>query len=108
MTRSRRGFRKFFLNRRRERKPAENSVSVGCAPPPWPISKIPMKKLMLFLVLLCLAGAAAAADSPKDVQAAIDRGDYAAAQSMLRQAVSEHPSSAKAHYVLAEVLDDPN
>ena len=63
-----------------------------------------MKKLMLFLVLLCLAGAAAAADSPKDVQAAIDRGDYAAAQSMLRQAVSEHPSSAKAHYVLAEVL----
>ncbi|SFW25198.1 tetratricopeptide repeat protein [Luteibacter sp. UNCMF366Tsu5.1] len=63
-----------------------------------------MKKLMLFLVLLCLATAASAADSPKDVQAAIDRGDYATAETLLRQAVSEHPSSAKAHYVLAEVL----
>jgi hypothetical protein len=63
-----------------------------------------MKKLIVCLALLCLSFAAAAADSPKDVQALIDRGDFSGAEAMLRQAVTEHPSSAKAHYVLAEVL----
>ena len=63
-----------------------------------------MQKLILFLVLLVLTSAASAADSPKDVQALIARGDYAGAESMLREAITEHPQSAKAHYVLAEVL----
>lgn len=63
-----------------------------------------MQKLILFLALLVLSSAASAADSPKDVQALISRGDYAGAEAMLRDAVTEHPQSAKAHYVLAEVL----
>lgn len=69
-----------------------------------PTSKIPMKKSLLFVVLLCFASAAAATDTPNDVKALIARGDYGGAEAMLRQAVSEHPASAKAHYVLAEVL----
>ncbi|MDR6937350.1 tetratricopeptide repeat protein [Luteibacter sp. 3190] len=62
-----------------------------------------MARLVLFLLLLG-ASLAHAADSPKDVQALIARGDYAGAEAMLREAVAEHPQSAKAHYVLAEVL----
>jgi hypothetical protein len=63
-----------------------------------------MKKTLLAFTLFSVALAATAADSPKDVQALIARGDYSGAETMLRQAVSEHPQSAKAHYVLAEVL----
>lgn len=63
-----------------------------------------MKKTLLAFALFSVALAVTAADSPKDVQALIARGDYAGAEAMLRQAVSEHPQSAKAHYVLAEVL----
>jgi hypothetical protein len=64
-----------------------------------------MRKPILTLVLLALTSvAASAADSPKDVQALIAKGDYPAAETALRQAVSEHPDSAKVHYVLAEVL----
>lgn len=63
-----------------------------------------MQKLILFLVLLVLTSVAGAADSPNDVQALIARGDYPGAEAMLRDAIAEHPQSAKAHYVLAEVL----
>lgn len=63
-----------------------------------------MKTSLLFAALLSLASIASAADSPKDVQALVARGDYPGAERLLRQAVSEHPASAKAHYVLAEVL----
>lgn len=64
-----------------------------------------MRKPILTLVLLALTSvSASAADSPKDVQALIAKGDYPAAEAALRQAVSEHPQSAKVHYVLAEVL----
>jgi len=63
-----------------------------------------MQKLLLSLILLVASTAASAADSPKDVQALIARGDYPAAEAALRQAITDHPKSAKAHYVLAEVL----
>ena len=63
-----------------------------------------MQSRSLLLALLLLAPALHAADSPKDVQALIARGDYPGAEAMLRQAIAEHPQSAKAHYVLAEVL----
>lgn len=63
-----------------------------------------MPKLLLTLALLVATSVAAAAESPKDVQAMIARGDYPAAEAALRQAISDHPQSAKAHYILAEVL----
>jgi hypothetical protein len=69
----------------------------------WSPDKI-MQKLLLSLILLVVASVASAADSPKDVQAMIARGDYSGAEAALRQAVTDHPQSAKAHYVLAEVL----
>lgn len=62
-----------------------------------------MRSRSLLLALL-LAPSVYAADSPKDVQALIARGDYPGAETMLREAIAEHPQSAKAHYVLAEVL----
>jgi len=72
--------------------------------PPSCLADTSMKKTLLAFALFSVALAATAADSPKDVQALIARGDYTGAEAMLRQAVSEHPQSAKAHYVLAEVL----
>ena len=63
-----------------------------------------MKKLILAFVLLALTGLASAADSPHDVQALIVRGDYPGAEALLREAIKDHPQSAKAHYVLAQVL----
>jgi tetratricopeptide (TPR) repeat protein len=64
-----------------------------------------MHKPILTLVLLALTSVAASAeDTPKDIQALIARGDYSGAETALRQTISEHPTSAKAHYILAEVL----
>lgn len=63
-----------------------------------------MPKLLLSLILLAATAVASAADSPKDVQALIARGDFPGAEAALREAITEHPQSAKAHYVLAEVL----
>jgi tetratricopeptide (TPR) repeat protein len=63
-----------------------------------------MHKLMLALTLLVASAVASAADSPKDVQALIASGNYPAAEAALRDAIKDHPQSAKAHYVLAEVL----
>lgn len=49
-------------------------------------------------------GSAQALPSIDEVQAATQRGDYAGAEKMLREVVAARPDSAKAHYVLAEVL----
>jgi len=57
---------------------------------------------MLFAALLSIA--ALAVPTPNDVKAAVGRGDYASAESMLKEVVSAHPNSAKAHYEYAEVL----
>jgi tetratricopeptide (TPR) repeat protein len=64
-----------------------------------------MKNLLFALCLAFAAvGPAYADDSPKAVQAAIAQGNYPLAEQELRQAIAEHPQSAKAHYVLAQVL----
>ena len=64
-----------------------------------------MKKLLLTgLLVLLVSGSAFAADGPKEVEAAIQQGNYTLAEQDLRQAISEHPQSAKAHYMLAQVL----
>lgn len=64
-----------------------------------------MKKLWLTgLLFLLVSGSALAADGPKEVEAALKQGNYTLAEQDLRQAIAEHPQSAKAHYLLAEVL----
>ncbi|MET0330381.1 MAG: tetratricopeptide repeat protein [Dyella sp.] len=64
-----------------------------------------MHKLWLVgMLALVSSGAAFAGDSPQEVQAALQQGNYPMAEREMRQAISEHPQSAKAHYVLAQVL----
>jgi len=62
-------------------------------------------------LLLCMAllsalwmGAAYALPTVDEVQAAAKRGDYPAAEKMMREVVAARPDSAKAQYVLAEIL----
>lgn len=62
-------------------------------------------------LLLCAAlfaalwmGAAQALPTVADVQAATQRGDYAGAEKQMREVVAARPDSARAHYVLAEIL----
>ncbi|RZL37682.1 MAG: tetratricopeptide repeat protein [Rubrivivax sp.] len=62
-------------------------------------------------LLLCLAllstlwlGTAQALPTVDQVQAAAKSGDYAGAEKMMREVVAARPDSARAHYVLAELL----
>jgi hypothetical protein len=62
-------------------------------------------------LLLCMAllsalwmAAAHAVPTVDEVQAAAKRGDYPAAEKMMREVVAARPDSAKAQYVLAEIL----
>jgi len=51
-----------------------------------------------------LAAAAYALPSVADVEAQVQQGNYAQAQSMMRDVVAAKPGSAKAHYIYAEIL----
>jgi len=62
-------------------------------------------------LLLCMAllsalwmGSAHALPTVDEVQAAAQRGDYPGAEKMMREVVAAKPDSARAHYVLAEIL----
>lgn len=62
--------------------------------------------LMVCLGLLASLwlGTAQALPNVDEVQAAAQRGDYAGAEKMMREVVAAKPDSARAHYVLAEIL----
>ncbi len=51
-----------------------------------------------------LASAAFALPTVNDVQAQVKKGNFTEAQSMMREVVEARPSSAKAHYLYAEIL----
>lgn len=62
-------------------------------------------------LLLCMAlmsalwmGSAQALPTVDEVQAATQRGDYPNAEKMMREVIASRPDSARAHYVLAEIL----
>jgi hypothetical protein len=62
-------------------------------------------------LLLCMAllsglwlGSAQALPNVDEVQAAAQRGDYTGAEKMVREVLAAKPDSARAHYVLAEIL----
>lgn len=62
-------------------------------------------------LLLCMAllsalwmGSAHALPTVDEVQAAAQRGDYPGAEKLMREVVAARPDSARAHYVLAEIL----
>ena len=64
----------------------------------------PMKRLLIAGVLSIAALSAVALPSVDAVQAEVQRGNYAQAESMMQEVVAAKPGSARAHYVYAEVL----
>lgn len=58
----------------------------------------------LVLALACGTAAWAASPSLHEVYQAAERGDLKRAEGMMDQVLSEHPNSAKAHFVYAELL----
>jgi len=63
-----------------------------------------MKRILSLVLMLVLSAAAFAVPSVDAVQAEVNRGNYAQAESMMREVVADKPNSAKAHYIYAEVL----
>ena len=61
-------------------------------------------RLMILLVLSLASLQVSALPTVEDVQHAVHRGDYSAAQTMLREVLAAKPENARAHYILAEVL----
>ncbi|MEY4017042.1 MAG: hypothetical protein RLZZ189_840 [Pseudomonadota bacterium] len=63
------------------------------------ISKLLLTWFIAFTTCLALA-----LPSPKDIETEIQAGNFAKAESMLREVIAEKPQSAKAHYELGQVL----
>ena len=63
-----------------------------------------IRKFLLSSFLLTLGLAAWALPTPKDIETAVQAGQFSKAESMLREVIQEKPQSAKAHYELGEVL----
>jgi hypothetical protein len=63
-----------------------------------------VSKLFLSWLFALTACFAFALPSPKDIEAEIQAGNLAKAESMLREVIAEKPQSAKAHYELGQVL----
>ncbi|WP_225548158.1 tetratricopeptide repeat protein [Chromobacterium violaceum] len=58
------------------------------------------------LAVTTASGYAHAEPSQADVARAVETGNYAQADSLMRQVLTNHPNSAKAHYVYAQILAD--
>ena len=63
-----------------------------------------MKRWMALLMMAAVNLAAWALPTVDQVQAEVAKGNYAAAEVMMRDVIAERPDSARAHYVLAQVL----
>lgn len=63
-----------------------------------------MKRWMALLMMAVVSLAAWALPTVDQVQAEVAKGNYAAAEVMMRDVIAERPDSARAHYVLAQVL----
>lgn len=63
-----------------------------------------MKRILVMLAMLILAASAFALPTVEAVQAQVQQGHYAQAESMMREVVAARPGSARAHYVYAEIL----
>jgi len=63
-----------------------------------------MKKLIACVVLAGLSALAWALPTLQQVEAQVGQGNYAQAESMMREVVAAKPDSARAHYVYAEIL----
>ncbi len=61
-------------------------------------------KLFIAWIMVFTACMALALPSPKDIEAEMQAGNLAKAESMLREVIAKKPQSAKAHYELGQVL----
>lgn len=62
------------------------------------------RRLLAGLALALAASFAWALPTPKDIEQAVNAGEYRQAETMLREVIKEKPQSAKAQYELGEVL----
>ncbi|MDE2081480.1 MAG: tetratricopeptide repeat protein, partial [Burkholderiales bacterium] len=65
------------------------------------------RSLLLFSFAVLLAAASAPASALPDVaqvRTAVAQGHYGQAEAMMREVIAAKPASARAHYVLAEIL----
>ena len=63
-------------------------------------SRLGLIKVWLAAALMSLCALAWALPTPQDIEAAVNSGKLAQAESMLREVIKEKPNSAKAHYEL--------
>lgn len=63
-----------------------------------------MKKSIVGLILVVACAAAWALPTNQEVEAAVQSGKYAQAETMMSEVVAAKPGSARAHYVYAEIL----
>ncbi len=63
-----------------------------------------MRKFILSIALAAASALAWALPSLAEVETQVQQGHYAQAESMMREVVAAKPSSARAHYVYAEIL----
>jgi uncharacterized membrane protein YgcG len=63
-----------------------------------------MRRIIVAASLAMLAFSAFAVPSVGEVQAEVAKGNYAHAEAMMREVVTARPSSARAHYLYAEIL----
>ena len=63
-----------------------------------------MKKLIACIALAGLSALAWALPTQQQVEAQVRQGNYAQAESMMREVVAAKPDNARAHYVYAEIL----
>jgi len=68
------------------------------------MQRVSIVKLLLACSLALSSALAFALPSPKDIDAAVNAGRLAQAESMLREVIQEKPQSAKAQYELGQVL----
>jgi len=68
------------------------------------LNRLSFSKVCLVAVALGLSALAWALPTPQDIEAAVNSGKLAQAESMLREVIKEKPNSAKAHYELGQVL----
>jgi tetratricopeptide (TPR) repeat protein len=63
-----------------------------------------IRKFFVFSLLVTMGLTAWALPTPKDIETAVQAGQFSKAESMLREVIQEKPQSARAHYELGEVL----
>ena len=63
-----------------------------------------MKRLLLLVVLMFSFAVCSAEPSKNEITNAVNSGNYVLAESLIDQVITNHPNSAKAHYLKSQIL----